>query len=191
MSGRKHTAIKRPRRKNFTTLATASAFRSIPESLEERVLPATISWVGDISSSWSANVGGNTNWSGDSLPVDGDSLSFTGTATGSPHNDTTANNSYSLAFASAGYTITGNSIRLDNAGTDITQIAGPNLVQSALQLDASSVDVQAGVLDLAGSLTGTAGLTKLGSGTLILTGPASFTGGTVVQSGALQVDGDY
>ncbi|MFM8479114.1 MAG: autotransporter-associated beta strand repeat-containing protein, partial [Planctomycetaceae bacterium] len=84
-----------------------------------------------------------------------------------------------------------NSIRLDNAGTDITQIAGPNLVQSALQLDASAVDVQAGVLDLAGSLTGTAGLTKLGSGTLILTGPASFTGGTVVQSGALQVDGDY
>ncbi|MEY2727172.1 MAG: Hemolysin, chromosomal, partial [Planctomycetota bacterium] len=161
------------------------------ETLEDRVLPASISWVGDVNTSWSANIGSDTNWSADSLPLDGESLSFIGNATGTLTNDTTANNSYSLTFASGGYTITGNSIRLDNTETDIIQISGPNLLQAPLQLDASSIEVQSGVLDLAGNLTGTAGLTKLGSGTRVLTGPASFTGGTVVQAGTLQVDGNY
>jgi autotransporter-associated beta strand protein len=96
-----------------------------------------------------------------------------------------------MTFNTGGYTITGQTIQLGNPNTDIIQISGQNLLQTPLQLDASSVDVQAGVLDLQGTVSGTAGLTKLGSGTLILTGPSTFTGGTLVQAGTLQVDGDY
>ncbi|MGV2340334.1 MAG UNVERIFIED_CONTAM: autotransporter-associated beta strand repeat-containing protein [Planctomycetaceae bacterium] len=190
-SDRQRNAVTRLRRKRFKAITATSALRSVPETLEDRILPASLTWVGDQNLSWSANVGGNTNWSGDSLPADGDSLSFTGTATGILGNDTTVNSSYSLSFAAGNYTITGNAIQLDNAGTDVVQIAGENLLQTPLLLNASEIEVQSGVLDLQSNVSGTAGLSKLGAGTLILTGPADFSGGTVVQSGALQVDGNY
>jgi autotransporter-associated beta strand protein len=163
----------------------------ISEFLEDRILPANLAWVGDVNSLWATNNGGNTNWDGNSLPADGDALVFNSTGAGAIQNDIPDSPSFSLTFNTGNYTVTGNDIRLDNPGTDVIQVAGQNLLQTPLHLDASAIEVQSGVLDVSGSVTGTAGLTKLGTGTLILTGPASFTGGTVVQAGTLQVDGDY
>ncbi|MEY2724175.1 MAG: Hemolysin, chromosomal, partial [Planctomycetota bacterium] len=162
------------------------------ELLEDRILPASLTWVGDLDNSWARQDSSDTNWSGDVLPQDGDSLYFDGAAAGVLLNNTAAGNSYTLTFAAGGYTITGHSIALDNPGTDVIQIAGENLLQTPLLLDgSSSVEVQSGVLDLQGAVTGTAGLTKLGSGTLVLTGPASYTGATFVNAGGLQVDGSF
>ncbi|MGV2341330.1 MAG UNVERIFIED_CONTAM: autotransporter-associated beta strand repeat-containing protein [Planctomycetaceae bacterium] len=181
----------RHRRHRLLNLQKAAAIGRTPEFLEDRVLPANLSWVGDVNHSWRANVGGNTNWSGDATPASGDSLLFDGSNPGTLDNNLAADSRFSMTFNTGGYTITGQTIQLGNPNTDIIQISGQNLLQTPLQLDASSVDVQAGVLDLQGTVSGTAGLTKLGSGTLILTGPSTFTGGTLVQAGTLQVDGDY
>ena len=43
---------------------------------------------------------------------------------------------------------------------------------------------------VAQTLTGPGGLTKLGPGTLVLTGPNSYTGGTTVSAGALSIAAD-
>ncbi|MEY2726964.1 MAG: Hemolysin, chromosomal, partial [Planctomycetota bacterium] len=165
--------------------------RSRTEPLEDRILPANLVWVGDLSSHWTTQVAGDTNWSDDLLPQDGDALLFDGAAAGSLINDSLPGNSYSMTFNTGDYTVTGQGIALDNPGTDIIQIAGENLLQTPLELNASSVEVQSGVLELQGDVTGTAGLTKLGSGTLILTGPAAYSGSTLIQSGGLQVDGSF
>ncbi|MFM8474476.1 MAG: hypothetical protein ACKOEO_01615, partial [Planctomycetaceae bacterium] len=169
----KSLSNRRKLRRHLQQRIAASITRVCPNSemLEERTLPASFSWVGDVNHAWSANLAGDTNWAGDAMPGSGATLVFEGSGTGTLDNNLPANNSFSMTFETGGYTITGNSIRLDNAGTDVIQVAGENLLQTPLQLDASSVDVQAGVLDLQGAVSGTAGLTKLGSGTLILTGP--------------------
>src|SRR5262245_57999746 len=51
-------------------------------SLEDRTVPASLNWVGDVSGFWGANSGGNTNWFNNTtntdnvLPANGDSLIF-------------------------------------------------------------------------------------------------------------------
>ncbi|MEY3173127.1 MAG: Hemolysin, chromosomal, partial [Planctomycetota bacterium] len=119
----------------------AGRIRSAGEVLEDRVLPAVLSWVGDVNNMWSSSDGANTNWSGDAMPADGDSLTFDGTAAGTLDNGFAAGTSFSMTFNTGGYTITGESIRLDNSGTDVIQIAGENLLQTPLQIDASAVEV--------------------------------------------------
>src|SRR5439155_18818092 len=46
------------------------------EPLEDRLAPALLVWTGDQSNLWGTNNAGNTNWSGDVLPQDGDDLQF-------------------------------------------------------------------------------------------------------------------
>ncbi|MFM7057472.1 MAG: hypothetical protein ACKO2P_11185, partial [Planctomycetota bacterium] len=106
-SERQRAAVSRLRRKRSKAVSNTCIVRSNPELLEDRVLPATISWAGDVNTSWSTNVDANTNWSDNTLPTDADTLWFTNTTTGSLNNDTTPGNSYSLSFASGGYTING------------------------------------------------------------------------------------
>ena len=53
----------------------------------------------------------------------------------------------------------------------------------------ATVDTQSNTLTLSGSISGTGGLDKIGSGTLILTGVSTYTGDTNVNEGVLRVDG--
>ncbi|MFT8921431.1 autotransporter domain-containing protein [Acetobacter sp.] len=79
--------------------------------------------------------------------------------------------------------LAGGGIRLINSGlnTDMTmQLTGG--VQSTF-------DTNGRTAVLSGMLTGNGGLAKLGEGTLILSGANTYTGGTDVQSGVLEVDG--
>jgi outer membrane autotransporter protein len=62
----------------------------------------------------------------------------------------------------------------------------PNAIQL---LGDAAVDTQSNTLTLAGSISGTGGLDKIGSGTLILTGVSTYTGDTNVNEGVLRVDG--
>jgi autotransporter-associated beta strand protein len=159
------------------------------ESLESRVLPATLTWVGNLDSGWATSSAGQTNWSTHTLPADQDTLEFTGSAVGTLNNDFPDGQSHTLSFAAGGYTITGAAILLDNPGIDIIQVAGDNLVSAPVEFAASEVDIQADTLSLGGSISGTDGLTKFGEGNLVFTGTASWSGSTVVQAGALQIDG--
>src|SRR5262245_9451492 len=78
-------------------------FKPRVEQLEDRLAPATLTWVGDVAgnSNWNANVAGNTNWSGNATPTNLDTLIFDGTATGNftNNNDTTAGNTYTLQLS--------------------------------------------------------------------------------------------
>src|SRR5262245_26725862 len=99
----------RSQRRNGPRQAPDARFRPTVEALEDRLAPATLTWVGDVDANWNTNNAGNTNWSGDVLPHSGDTLVFAGAAAGTLNNNTTGGNTYALHFTAGGYTITGNS----------------------------------------------------------------------------------
>ena len=84
-------------------------------------------------------------------------------------------------------------LRLDEAGTSQTTLNGAILISEAAQ---GRFDVQAGFNDrliLAGAISGTtsAGIDKLGSGTLVLqTASNTYTGRTRIIAGTLLINGD-
>jgi autotransporter-associated beta strand protein len=80
-----------------------------------------------------------------------------------------------LQFASDGYSIAGSS--------SLTLLGMPDGSASIVRVDP---DVTA---TIAASLAGTSGLVKLDSGTLVLSGANSYTGGTTVAGGTLRVNG--
>ncbi|MCA9239777.1 MAG: autotransporter-associated beta strand repeat-containing protein, partial [Planctomycetales bacterium] len=77
-----------------------------------------------------------------------------------------------------------NSVTFNNAGFQYT-LAGPN----ALTLVAAAqVSATAGTHQITADIAGSAGLTKLGGGTLSLVGAKAYTGETDVQEGTLLID---
>ncbi|MEN9554181.1 MAG: hypothetical protein RLZZ232_467, partial [Planctomycetota bacterium] len=155
------------------------------------MLPANLAWVGDVSPQWNDTSGPLSNWNTGAVPQDGDALAFPTTSSTTLVNNTSADNSYTLTFLSGGYSISGNSIRLDNAGTDVSNATGTTTLQLPLIVEASTFDVTAGLLDVRSPVSGTLGLTKSGDGTLALNAAASFTGPTHVQDGALLVNSTF
>ena len=71
-------------------------------------------------------------------------------------------------------------------------VKGPSQFLKTLALaDNVTVNVTTGVYTFSNDISGDAGIIKNGAGTLILSGDSSFTGGTTVNSGKLQVNGTY
>ena len=66
---------------------------------------------------------------------------------------------------------------------------GLTLANAIQLLGAATVDTQSNTLTLSGSISGTGGLDKIGSGTLTLTGVSTYTGETNVNAGILNVIG--
>ena len=96
-----------------------------------------------------------------------------------------------VSFASGGL---GSSGTVTLGGTSTLQWAGGNTqdISSRLALAsaaAATLDVQSNTVTLATGFGGssTASLTKVGSGTLILTGTNGYSGGTTISSGTLQL----
>ena len=72
-------------------------------------------------------------------------------------------------------------------GTTLQAAANGLSLANAMTLNGTStVDTQANALTLSGNIVGTGGLTKIGSGTLTLSGPSTYTGATNVNAGTLQ-----
>jgi len=115
-------------RKTSTIRRTARPFNRAIERLEDRSVPATLTWVGDVDGNWGTNNAGNTNWSGNVLPAAGDSLVFNNTNVGF---STTTNNIAGLALASIqitdvasngkSYTLNGVQVDLGATGLHFTQ----------------------------------------------------------------------
>src|SRR6516165_8482867 len=75
-------------------------------------------------------------------------------------------------------------------GTTLQAAAyGLALANAMRLLGDTTVDTQSNTLTLSGSISGTGGLDKIGSGTLILTGASTYTGDTNVNEGVLTVNG--
>ena len=110
---------------------------------------------GIAAADWSTTTGGTYN----NLWVTGSDAHFEGTA-GTVNVSGTIASVNSITFAVDGYTLSGGAITM--TGANITTGAGTDTIASALM--------------------GTAGLTKAGAGTLILTGNDSYTGTTTIST---------
>jgi len=69
----------------------------------------------------------------------------------------------------------------------VNDSASDQAVNLALALNSSQVFSTSNNLTLAGVVSGSGGLTKLGAGTLLLLNDNTYTGGTVIQAGAVQI----
>ncbi|MFN5586718.1 MAG: beta strand repeat-containing protein, partial [Planctomyces sp.] len=188
---------RRPRRRPLNLLTARQyrsgeiSVRSQAESLEDRVLPASLVWVGDINPQFASAAPGNTNWDTNTLPASGDNLTFPDiTGVRSLTNDSSNGSAYTLDFTAGGYTVAGNTIALTATGTDIRSTTGSTTVQTPLTLAAdTTIDISAGTTTLAGSLSGSGGFTKTGSGELLITATGNFTGNTQINAGNLNLQG--
>ena len=75
---------------------------------------------------------------------------------------------HNLTFNTSGYTVTGNTLTLGGVSPTIGVVSGGSATVGSV-------------------IAGTVGLTQTGPGTLILTGANTYTGGTTISAGTLQV----
>lgn len=171
---------------------------------------SSLTWDGGAANnSWSSD----TNWTGDLAPgLVGDSVTFDGTTRLAPD----VNNNYSVAGVTfnsgAGAFVIGSSTGgvLTNSVGIVNNATSPQTVNVSLFLSAAqtfnaasgnlilntNINLDANVLTLdgaantgiAGSISGTGGLTKTGNGTLTLTGTDSFGGSAWFKGGTTVVD---
>ncbi|MBE1529555.1 fibronectin-binding autotransporter adhesin [Sphingopyxis sp. OAS728] len=129
------------------------------------------------------NSTGNDNWADITGAVnagydDGAFAIFSGTAgTVTIDNSLGAISASGMQFASDGYRIIGNALTLDGA-------------QAVIRVGDGTAAGAAYVATIDAELGGAAGLVKTDAGTLVLTGSNSYTGGTSINGGKLQIGTD-
>src|SRR5437588_6874687 len=155
----------------------ASRARLTLRALEDRTVPATLVWAGDVDANWGTSLLGNTNWNTNTLPMNGDDLVFPMVAA----NRTNTNNINglslsSISFGGSGYVVGGNAISLaslsDSSTVGVSALNLPLTVTSTMTV---TVDVAGTTLTAGGAISGVGGLFKVGSGTLRLAGSQANT----------------
>jgi autotransporter-associated beta strand protein len=188
-------------RRNLPILAASIAV--LLSAMPDRAQAAALTWDGDQDGNWNTDNSGNTNWgnAGSILPVNGDTLTFTGTS-----NTSTTNNITGLTIGtgsgtaitltntapSTAFTLAGNSITL--AGNIVTTTSGgPAAATHTISLDmilngnrlitavTDSHLTVSGVISNDGT---NRDLTKEGAGILTLSGNNSYGGNTTVGNAA-------
>src|SRR6185436_4228252 len=91
----------------------------------------------------------------------------------------------SIAIANAA----GATLNLNGFAQTVAGLSGGGSTGGAVTLGAGTLTVNkaAGVDTFAGTITGTGGLTKLGAGSLALTGANTYSGTTTITAGTLQL----
>lgn len=131
---------------------------------------------------------GATNVSGGILEISG------GGTLGTNASGTTVAAGATLALsngAATADTLTVNGVGFGSAGA-LRSLNGTNTVSGAVSLATSSlVGVDSGTLTVSGIVSGNGtSLTKVGAGTLVLSNTNTYSGGTVVNAGTVQVNAD-
>ncbi|MCX5678636.1 MAG: autotransporter-associated beta strand repeat-containing protein [Candidatus Omnitrophica bacterium] len=153
----------------------------------------------DPTVTWSGLSGANSNWStganwvGGSAPGVNDYLQFPdGAARMSNNNDFAAGTGFaSIQFTgtSGGYTLNGNRITLGTGGITSSNTSGTNTINLEISMAADRTVTVAtgGTLTISDIISGAGGITKDGSGILILTKANTYTGITNVNIGILNI----
>ncbi len=144
---------------------------------------------------WNGAAGGGSpqwsvpsNWGG-IAPVVGAALTFPSVTNKSAANDFAANSAFGpITINASGYVLTGNVITLNGGfflnGVNTAQIGLPMILASS---QGFTVDNASGYLNQSGVMSGSGGLIKLGNGALVISGTHSYTGGTLINGGAIQL----
>ncbi len=158
------------------------------ETLEVRLVPATSMWLGaGADANWTTAANWNT------VPVATNDLVFPSTTTTNLTNDNNIGNGIaygSLQIEGANYAISGDMASFSSI--DASQTTGSSTVSLPVGLTSPAtvgVDNAASTLEMQGIISGSAGLTKNGAGTLHLTANNTYTGNTAINAGTLLVDG--
>ena len=153
------------------------------------------------------------NWVGDIAPTGNPSehelLEFPGSAARQSNiNDIASGTFIGLSLQGGGYSLSGNAISLGVEGIDMTATSGTNTVSLPVTMTADSnwsvvigatltvsgtvqnggftlTTAPAGTMRLSGAISGTGGLTDVGSGRLALSGDNSYDGLTMIDAGTL------
>jgi len=152
------------------------------------VAPTTLIWDGGGADNQVLTVG---NWQESVLPREGDILAFAGETRLSVTNNLPAYTGLSgISFLSdaAEFVLTGAPVTL--AGPLSNHATAQQIIGLAVKLDThATVDVITnGVLELAALVSGNYSLTKTNAGTLVLASTNTYSGGTSVQGGVLNVN---
>jgi autotransporter-associated beta strand protein len=179
-----------PRRRR-TTLRPAF------ELLEDRLTPATHTWIGGVDTLWST--AGNWGAGGSPLTDSSPTIFFDGNAAvGKTSVNNVGNISVvALQFLGSGFTLSsslaGSKINVGSGGISSNNSSGINTISSDLVFDATrTVGVLAagGSLRLSGVISGAGGLTKTGPSDLQLSGAGAntYSGPTTVSAGFLSLN---
>jgi fibronectin-binding autotransporter adhesin len=146
---------------------------------------STLTWDGGgADNNWTTAA----NWGG-TAPVAGDLLVFSGATRPSNTNDFAAATTFdSLTLSQGGFTLAGNALQLSAAGTKLTS-TGDSTISLGLAPSSGPLSIAAnsGTLTVSGVISGSTGLSKSGSGTLLLSGSNTYSGGTTLSAGLLQL----
>jgi trimeric autotransporter adhesin len=153
------------------------------ETLEVRLVPTTSTWLGTVDGNWTTA----GNWQ-PAPPAAGDDLAFPSTSSNLTNNNNIGSGiAYgALLIQGANYAIGGDSASFNSI--DASQASGTSNVSLQIDLTGAAtvgVDNAASTLVLGGAITGSAGLTKNGPGTLSLTAANSYTNATAINAGTL------
>ena len=176
---RKFTAMLATRRKFTGFLGTAACVISVSLSAAGG---GTVTWTGSGSDSGWATAG---NWSAD--PAEGDSLNFAGSNRLANNNNNLLSTAGTVTLSGAGWNIGGSAITL--TGDFIS--AGSNTwgIETALS-GTRTIGNSSGTLSMTGRIGGTGTLVKSGVGTLALSGPNTYAGGTKITAGTVAITAD-
>jgi autotransporter-associated beta strand protein len=156
------------------------------------------------SNTWTQSGGGvwgaAANWTGSEIPeFAGAAANFAGAITAAANinldaawtvGTLTFNNSNSYTLSA----VANNSLTLDNGGITsnaaVTDLNGAHTIAAPVILNSTAVVTVVNpndILTLSGPISGVGGITKSGSGNLILSGANSYAGSTTINSGSLTI----
>lgn len=136
---------------------------------------------------WEADYGKLADTGLRDIVVNGGRLGFlSGTGLGNTANTATVNTGGTLATSGTSQI---NKPIVLNGGTLSNDGSGADQTYNAVSLTAdSSVDATGGLVTITSALSGSIGLTKVGSGTLALPATNTYSGSTVIEEGTLSLD---
>jgi len=156
------------------------------EPLEDRTLLSVCHWTGGADNTWS----NPQNW--DTTPQAGDDLVFEGAGIATQNDLTERTTFNSIKFSSNGFTLTGNTVWVNDAITVDSSVANAAISLGVALGGAVTIDVAdtSSSLTVSSVLSGGGNLIKTGPGTLTLSGTNTYAGGTTINDGTLVLGGN-